>query len=156
MADSRKARIQQSLVTRLKTITNANGYDTDVKNVFSDEIPMGLDLDSYELPAVLVIAGPDKPKHEHQCIKGRWQIEVQLIHLPDVSDTVMLNFVRDVNKAVYANSPTVHRNDAWRTFDGQPTAIWILDLDTDLNMIDGNRFAGVTYLVEYHSTPTDL
>lgn len=156
MALSRKARIQQALVDRIKTVTNANGYDTNVVNVYSDEIPMGLSLDEYELPAVLVIAGKDKPKHEHGCLVGNWLIELQLIHKATVGDSVMLDFVRDVNKAVYANSPTVHRNDAWRTFDGQPHAIWIVELDTDLNMIEGNRFAGITYMVNYHSKPTDL
>ena len=60
MADSLKEQIQLGLVTRLQSITAANGYDTDVVNVYSDEIPMGLNLDEYELPAILVVGGDDK------------------------------------------------------------------------------------------------
>jgi len=156
MPASRKEQIQQSLVDRLKTITAVNGYDTNVAQVYADEIPMGLDLEEYNLPAVLVIAGKDKIKHQLGCLKGNWFMELQLIHKSTVGDSEMLRFVRDVNKAVYANSPTLKRHDAWREFNGKPTAFWIVELDTDLNMIDANRFAGVTYMIEYHADPTDL
>lgn len=144
------------MVDRIKTVTSANGYDTDIQNVFSDEIPMGMDLDEHEMPAVLVISGKDKPKHQQQWLIGSWLMELQLIHRHEVGDSVMHNFVRDINKAIYANSPTAVRNDAWRTFDGKPHAIWLQEIDTDLNMIDENRFFSITYMVQYHTHPTDL
>jgi hypothetical protein len=156
MALGRNSQMLKSFVDRIKTIKTANGYDTNVMNVFNDEIPMGLDLDEYELPAVLVIAGKDKVVHQHGELKGNWVIELQLIHISTVSDSVMLDFTRDVHKAIYADSASVHRNDAWRVFNGQPTAVWILENDMDLNMIQGNRFAGISYLVQYHAKPTDL
>lgn len=156
MPSSRKELIQASLRDRIKTVTNANGYDTDVQNVYMDEIPMGLDLDEYQLPAVLVISGKDSPKHEHQCVAGKWLIELQLIHKSTVGDSEMLKFQRDIIKAIYANSPTVQRADAWRTFNGKPSGIWLQELDTDLNMIDANRFYGITLLINYHGHITDL
>ena len=156
MATSRKGLIQQSLVDRIKTVTAANGYDTDIQKVFSDEIPMGLDLDEFELPAVLVISGKDTFDWQTQWIKGNWIIELQLIHLHSVGDSIMHNFVRDVVKSISANSPTLVKGDAWRIFDGKPTSVKPIETDTDLNMIDGNRFYSITYMVQYHTHPTDL
>jgi hypothetical protein len=114
---------------------------------------MGLDLDVWELPAILVITDDDKPIREHGCIRGRWEIELQLIH-KQVPDSTMDQFVRDVCKAIFANSPTAQRVDA---FKGPPPAgihasvynIGLLSIVTDLNMIEANRFYGVTLLVEY-------
>ena len=156
MATSRKALIQASLRDRIATVTSANGYDTDIQKVFMDEIPMGLDLDLYELPAALVISGKDTLTHQQGWLVGKWVIEVQLIHNGTVGDTIMNNAARDIAKAVYANSPTVRRADAWRVFEGQPTAVWIREIQPDLNMIDANRFICSTYEVEYHTHPTDL
>jgi hypothetical protein len=156
MADSRLAQIQQSLVDRLKTITSANGYRLNVQKVFSDEIPMGLSLDEYELPAILVITGKSVYKYQTQWVVVRTLFELQLIHTATQGDTVMNNYVGDVARAIHANSPTVQRNDAFRLFDGKPTSVRMVENDTDLNMIDGNRFYCMTWEVEYHAHPTDL
>jgi hypothetical protein len=153
---SKKGDIFTSLATAIATVTTANGYDTNIIKVFADQIPMGLDLDDYELPAVLVIAGPDKIKHEHQCIRGAWFIDLQLIHRADATSQDMLNFCRDINKAIYANSPTATRTDAWRIWNGKPFNVLTVNIEPDLNLIEGNRFAIMTHLIEYHTTPTEL
>jgi hypothetical protein len=56
----------------------------------------------------------------------------------------MDQFVRDVHKVIWADSPTATRNDAWR--GPAPTGIHEsvysvrpLKTETDLNMIEANR-----------------
>jgi len=156
MADSRAAQLLESFVDRLKTVTTANGYNTNVIKVFNDEIPMGLDLEEYELPAILVIAGKTKYTRETQWLVCDWFIELQLIHRHDVPDRTMENYVADIAKAIAANSPTIRRNDSWRVFNGKPTEVYLTEKDTDLNMIEGNRFYMMTYVISYHAHPTDL
>jgi hypothetical protein len=156
MTDTRCAQIQQSLVDRLKTITTANGYRTNVLNVYADEIPMGISLESYEVPAILVITGKSIYKYQTQCVYVTTLFELQLIHRDTANDTDMNNFVGDVSRAIHANSPTLIKNDAFRTFAGKPTSFRMLETDTDLNMIDANRFYCVTWEAEYHAHPTDL
>ncbi len=131
-----------------------------MQNVFADEIPMSLDLDEYQLPAILVIGTHDKLERSHQWAKGNWEIEMQLIH-GEVNDAVMHRFVRDVGKVMFADSPTAARNEAWR--GPQPSGIhesvyniWMQDIESDLNMIDANRFFIVNFLVQYQTRPHDL
>lgn len=150
-----KATIQTDLANRLRTITTTNGYDLTVQNVFEDEIPMGMDLEPYNLPAILILNGRDTPKHEHQWITGRWLIHLQLIHKIGESDATMKDFVCAVNKAIYANSPTLERNGEFRSI-GKSTQWHIVLIDPDVNMIDVNRFTEVVYEVQYHSHLTDL
>lgn len=156
MGASKKEQIQNSLAARLLTITTANGYDTNISKVFNNEIPMGMDLEQSEVPAILVIAGRDIPKHEHQWLKGNWEIELQLVHNAEETDATMHRFVRDVNRAIYANSPTAIRRDAWREFDGKPSGWWIDDIVPDLFMIDANRCSVLNYIVSYHTDVLDL
>ena len=160
MAASKKELIISGLASRLETITAANGYDTDVQAVYLDEIPMSLDLDEYQLPAILIVCSHDKLERKHQWVHGNWNVEIQLIH-NEVDDATMHRFVRDVAKAVFANSPTAARNEAWR--GPAPTGIheslyniWQLEIESDLNMIDANRFFIVNYLLQYQTRPHDL
>lgn len=155
MPASRKENILSSLQTRLQSVTSANGYDTDIQNVFLDKIPLGLDLDEHELPGVLILDGKDTPKHQHQWLVGQWLIELQLIHLPDTSDADMQRFVRDISKAIYADSATLQRNGEFRKI-GDATEWKIVLIEPDVNMMDANRFACVVFEVNYHCHPTDL
>ncbi len=155
-----KDEIQAALAARLRTITNANGYTTDVVNVYGEDtddanIPMGLDLEDYKLPAILILNGRDTPKHEQQWLVGRWLIHLQLIHKPGETDATMKTFVRDVLKAIYADSPTLQRNGEFRKL-GQSTQWHIVLIDPDVNMIDVNRFTEMVFEVQYHCHPTDL
>ncbi len=43
--------ILAAFAARLATVTADNGYTTTVKKVYYDDVPMGLDLQEYELPA---------------------------------------------------------------------------------------------------------
>lgn len=155
MMASKKAQIMDALASKMATITSGNGYDTSVQKVFHNEIPMGLDLDSYELPAVFVIGGDDSVEHNLQWVDGNWQIEVQLLH-NDVTDAVMHDFVRDVNKAVFAGSATGDATNAWRSLHPSITYIHLVGIEEDLNMIEANRFFIVKFLVKYKTQPHDL
>lgn len=155
MADSKKAQIMDALAAKLATVTAGNGYDTDVQKVFHNEIPMGLQLDNHELPAVFVIGGDDTVDHKLQWVDGNWEIEVQLLH-KDVTDSVMHNFVRDIAKAVFAGSATGTSSSAWRSLHPSITYIHILDVEEDLNMIEANRFFIVKLMLKYKTQPHDL
>ncbi len=140
---STKNDIQQGLADRLKTITTANGYTTNVAKVLHSDIPMGLDLEQYNLPAVLVIAGNDVPVMKTQCYFGFWEFELQLWH-NEVTDAVMDQYVRDVAKGIWANSPTAKRNDGFRgpSPGGIHESVYNvlpLEIEPDLNMIEANR-----------------
>jgi hypothetical protein len=150
-----KSQIQSDLAARLRTVTTANGYSTDIQNVFEDDIPMGMDLMSHEVPAVLILNGKDTPKHEHQWIQGNWLIHLQLIHRPGETDETMKCFVGDVNKAIFADSPTLKRNDKFRSL-GKSTQWHLVLVDPDVNMIDVNRFTEIVYEVQYHCHLTEI
>ncbi len=155
MPQSLTERLQAGLVSRLESIKNSNGYETDLQKVFSDEIPMGLALDDFQMPAIFVIGGDDITEMKHQCRHGHWKMELQLWH-NDVSDATMQRFVRDVYKAIFANSPTATINNAFRTIDPS-----LYDVDggvirSDLNMIEANRCYWITMTLHYSSKLYDL
>jgi len=150
-----RADIEAGLAARLATITTANGYGTNVAKVFAETIPMGLDLDDFEMPGILVIPADESHEMEHQQLVAQWQFEIQLIH-GDVSDAVMHQFVRDVYKSIWANSgsgPVVRPAFKW-----QPNITHVLpgSIETDLNMIEANRLWIVTIVVHYRSKLTDI
>lgn len=160
MSTSLRGEIQSGLVSRLESITAANGYETDVVKVFADEIPMGLSLDDYELPAILVIAGDDEMEYKTQWIHGTWGFELQLIHRL-VPDSVMNCFARDVIKSISANSPTAARNEAWRgPFpEGIHESVYdfrVQNIESDLGMIEANRFFCVNIMIRYQTRPHNL
>ena len=79
--------IAQGLADRLATITNANGYNTDVQRVYYDKIPLALELAEYEVPAILLIAGEDKLTRERGCLIGDWLFYLQsdeVVHEKDL------------------------------------------------------------------------
>lgn len=143
-----RADIAQGLADRLMTIKGSNGYTTSVVNVFYDKIPMGLQLEVHEIPAILLIAGQDVLERKTQCVYGSWQFFMQLIH-GDVPDSTMFQFTRDVFKAIFADSPTADRLDGFKTinpaiYDIEPTV-----LEPDLNTINANRFSILEMNVKY-------
>lgn len=154
---TRIGKIQTALVERLKTITTANGYESNIEKVYSDEIPMGLSLEEFELPALLVIAGEMGFKHQNKCLFVVSDFEIQIIAHPAKPDSYLWQIMKDISLAIYNDGPVGNRSDAWRTFDGKPTAVWLKHNLTDLNMIAGNRMYCFTIVIEYHAaTPTDL
>lgn len=143
-----RADIAQALANRLMTITNANGYTTNVVNVFYDKIPMGLQLEAHEIPAILLIAGNDTLQRNSQCVYGQWQFFMQMI-CGDVPDSTMFQFTRDVFKAIYAGSPTDTRLDAFRLLNDAVYDVEPVVLEPDLNTIEANRFGLLEINVKY-------
>ena len=155
MADSLKGRILDAFATRLAKITTANGYDTNVINVYSNEIPMGIQMNDYELPAIFLLDGPDNFITEHQKLVGAWDLRLQLWH-NRVSDKTMMDFVRDVFKVIYADSPTAQRQDMFRGFVPEIHEVIPLSNSPDLNMIEANRVTELSFLVKYRTPLYDL
>jgi hypothetical protein len=146
---SLRSEIKNNLATRLNTIKSANGYTTNLANVFSNDIPMGLSLEPHELPAILLIPGNDiiDPKGQNR-IYCDWTFYLQLIH-GDVTDDVMMTFISEVSKAIFANSASADRQDEYRTIHESIYKLDITEIEHDLNMIEANRFAIIELKVKY-------
>lgn len=153
---SKKNDILTALASRLGTITVANGYSLNVVHVFGDVIPMGLSLETHELPAILLIPRVDKidPKGQNK-IYCEWIVHLQLIH-GYVSNSIMFNFVRDVAKAIFANHPTADRQDEYRTIHPSIYKMDITFIDPDLNMIEANRFEIMELNIKFITQYNDL
>ena len=141
--------IKNAFIARLRTITSANGYSTGVVAVYDDRLPMGISLETHELPAIIAIAGEDRiePKGQNR-IYCEWMFYLQLIH-GDVTDDVMFQFAGDVGKAIFANSPTADRQDEFRTLHSSIYQMDILEIEPDLNMIEANRFMVMSLKIKY-------
>jgi hypothetical protein len=141
--------IKKAIGTRLRTITNANGYKTNVAQVFDERVPMGLALEDQELPAIFVIAGNDViGPNQQNVLFNEWTIWLQLI-MGDVLDEYVFNFITDVGKAIFANSPMADRQDEFRTLHKAIYNVEIANIEHDLNMIEANRFAIMQFTVRY-------
>ena len=148
--------IAQGLAGRLESITSANGYQTNVKNVFYDDIPMGLELEPHQLPAILLLAGENLlTRKNFNCSDGKWSFFLQLIH-GDVKDEAMFAFVGDIARAVYADSPVEHRFNKYRTIHPALTDCEMPRVEPDINMIEANRFAIVELVLSYKTALTNL
>ncbi len=143
--------IQENLAQRLLTIKNANGYNTDVKGVHYDSIPMGLELEPHQLPAILLIAIRNEIDRKVNCNINKIVFEVQLIGLDSASDSYMFDFISDVYKAIFANSPTADVLTLFRTIHPSIYDIKSDGSQFDLNMIEANRFAIVDLQVFYNA-----
>ena len=142
--------IFEAIAQRLETITAANGYSTDVKKVYYDQIPMGLELNEYQLPVIFFLDRADILTTRFPVVEGTWELDLQLWHSGDEGDLTMGQFVADIFSAVYANSPTAQVKDQFRM---HPAIVEIKpsSIATDLNMIEANRVFEVSFSVKYRT-----
>jgi len=150
---SKRHEIQAALVTRLQSITTANGYPVEIAKVVCDAIPMGLDLQAHDLPAIFVLDEGAENQHEMQVLDVAWGFRLQLIETSADDERVSL-IIRSVLKALYADSSSAQRTDAFR-FHPSVTWVELLDVDSDLHMIEANRMAAITLIVHYRTTAWD-
>lgn len=146
-----KTQIMTAFAQRLATITAANGYSTDVKKVFYDKIPMGLEAPDYQLPAIYMLDKDDSLSLKINRVEGRWEFYLQIWHKANVADSVMLDFVADIMKAVFANSPTQQTHGAFKAIHPKIYQVIPLSVTGDLQMIDANRVYDVRFLVVYET-----
>lgn len=144
-----RGEIVEALAARLASIKASNGYATDVQEVYYDQIPMGIRLPSYKLPAIFLLERADALVTEHKVLKGDVTYDLQLWHNDEIGDVTMTNFVGDVFRAIYANSATAQREDAFRELHANLVRVVPVAIESDLNMIEANRVYGVTFTVEY-------
>jgi hypothetical protein len=150
MTDSIKGQILEAIANRLTIITTANGFKTGVKKIYNDKIPMGIQLQKQQLPAIFLLEGPDYTEMEFGCIQGSWDIRMQLWH-NEVGDIEMIEFVRDIMKAIYANSATAQRVDAFRALHSAIVEFIPLSISPDLHMIEANRVTELSFEVRYRT-----
>ena len=155
MSDSWKKEFLDNLVTRLQSVTETNGYGVTVRKVYADDIPMAIDLERFNLPAILVLDSEDKIIREHQILKGRWQIELQLV-ADEENDSYMNKFVRAVMKAIFAGNPTANKNDSFKELSCRVYDMECASVIPDLNMIEANRLYQMIFLVHYHARNYDF
>lgn len=140
-----------NIAARLETIKSVNGYTTDVKKVYFDQIPMGIELPKYSLPAIFLLNRVESSRLEHKCYIGLWEFDLQLWHNGGVGDIEMTEFVRNVYKALYANSPTAQVEDQFRGIHESLVELVPLPISADLNMIEANRITVTTFRVHYRT-----
>lgn len=152
---STRSEIQQAIANRLATITTANGYATDVKTVYSDKIPMGIELNSYQLPAIFLIGEEDNIKMEFPTAQHDWTLSIQLWH-NEVDDVDLYNFERDVLKCIYANSPTAEVHGEFRGLHSKIVQIMPLQSLPDLHMIEANRIMILRFSIQFRTKLWDF
>lgn len=141
--------IQINLATRLAKIKTVNGYTTNVNNILYDKIPMGLELEDHELPAILLLLGSLNIQRMVGCNENTANFEIQLILPADASDEEMIQFASDVYKVIYSDDPVVTNINGIRTIHPAIFDIKSDNIEFDLNMIEANRFAMITLQVMF-------
>lgn len=108
MADSIKERIMKHLVSRLETISLANGYANDIASVQRYSLA-GLNLNA--VPVLYVREGDDtvdRQKSARPAVARQVEVYVTVLHRPAVGETrsgdeVLGSLCRDVERALLAD-----------------------------------------------------
>jgi hypothetical protein len=151
---SLKTQILYALKDRLAIVKVANGWPVDVNEIFVDEIPMGLDMQPHQLPAIIVMDDQDIFSHEHQALDCAWKIELQLV-LEKCPDSKVHELARNVLKAIFAGHPTTESNGGFR-FHPAVTWVQLQAQHGDLHMIEANRMASIELVIHYRTKPWNL
>lgn len=133
--------IQIGLANRLATVTTANGYTTNIVNVLYDKIPMALELEDHELPAVLLLMSSLDIERKVGCNENTAKFEIQFVLPGTSSDSEMIQFASDIYKAIYSDDPVTTNINGIRTIHPAIFDIKSDNIEFDLNMIEANRFA---------------
>lgn len=153
---SKRAAIGIAVRDRLKTVTMANGYPVDVRAVYYDDIPMGLELTPEQLPAVFLLDDGAVYGHQHGEVAVAVNYRLQVVDGDKSTDEAMHTIIRCLAKALYADSPAAAVVDRFRALH---PGVYQLDLaadETDLHLIEANRIAALRVIVHYRTKPYDL
>lgn len=153
---NKRTTIGKAIRDRLATVTTANGYASNIKKVFFDAIPMGLELKVTDLPCVMMLDEGAPYNHEHGKLDVAMSLRLQVWDKGDRTDEQLHDHLRAIAKAIYANSPTANVLDAWRSFHPSLTWVELVGDEGDLHMIEANRVATLNLIVHYRTTPIDL
>lgn len=151
MTQSVRGQIIEALASRLNKIKQANGYSTDVMDVYYDQIPMGMELADYQLPAIFLLNRVETPQMQHKCYVGMWEFDLQLWHRGNVGDVEMTEYTRDVYKALFADSASADTEGEFRSLHPSIAELIPLNISADLNMIEENRITVLTFRVHYRT-----
>lgn len=153
---NKRTTIAKAIRDRLATITTAAGYPATIKRVFFDDIPMGLELKGTDMPAIFMLDEGAPYIHEQGCLNVAMSLRLQVWDTGKKTDEQMHDYLRAIAKAIYADSPSANRLDAWRTFHPAMTWVELVGDEGDLHMIEANRVATLNLIVHYRTTPIDL
>lgn len=148
--------IQTGLATRILTVKTVNGYTTNINNVFYDKIPMALELEEYELPAVLLLLSNLTIERKIGCNENTANFEIQLILPGEAGDSEVIQFASDVYKAIYSDSPMVVNINGIRTIHPAIFDVKSDNIEFDVNMIEANRFAMITLQVMFRGNYNNI
>jgi hypothetical protein len=151
---STRTQILYALRDRLALVKTSNGWPVTVNSIFVDEIPMGLDLEPHQLPALIVMDDNDMFRHEHQALDCAWKIEIQLV-LEKCPDSTVHELARNILKAIFAGTPTGETNGGFR-FHPAVTWVELQAMHSDLHMIEANRMASIDLVIHYRTKPWNL
>lgn len=156
MGSSLRSEIGEAVRDRLLTVTAAGGWPLPVASVFYDKIPLGLELDVHQMPAVLVMDEGASYRHEHSALNVSLAFRLHLVLAEGSTDDQVNLLIREIGKAVWANSPTAETMDGFRLLHPRVYQVEMERDETDLNMIEANRIATVQMIVHYRTRPYDL
>jgi hypothetical protein len=153
MGTSLRSDIGKAVKARLETVKSSNGYPIDLKAVYYDDIPMGMELAPEQLPAVLLLDDGQNHKHLHGAIEVQWSLRIQIFDVETSTDERMNLILRNIAKGLWANSPTATVMDQFRSIHPSIYQLESLGDETDLHMIEGNRVATARVIVHYRTKP---
>lgn len=151
-----RAQICQGVADRLETVKTSNGYTTNIRRILYDDVELGMDLKVQHMPAIIVLDEGVSWNHQLSSLDGQQSLRLQLVLAEGSKDEDIHEMIRDVAKALFANSPTSERVDGFRTIHPKIKWIQLTDDITDLHMIRANRIATLRLLVHYRTKPWDL
>lgn len=152
---SLRSEVALAFSARVATVSTANGYPVQINRVFFDKIPLGLELTPEDMPAIFVLDDGAQFTHLHGVVEVALSLRLQVIDVEEASDARMNDLLRNIAKAIWANSPTAEVQDQFRIHP----RVYQMEMDsdeTDLHMIDGNRIATTRMIVHYRTRPYDL
>jgi hypothetical protein len=147
--------VGQALADRLKTITTAVGWPREIKNVWYDDIPLGLELMEHHCPALFVLDDGGSFRHQQQVVDVARNFRIQIVMPKETVDSEMDLLIRLIVKAIFANSPTAEVTGEFRV---HPIVyqITLQGDDVDHHVIEANRIASIRFIVHYRTKPYDL
>jgi hypothetical protein len=146
-----RGEIITAIAQRLAKVKPSNGYTCDVKKVYYDKIPLGLQLTKDKVPAIFLLDRINPLALEHKVVKGDWEFDLQIWDNVDTGDIAMANLVSEVFKVLFADSPNAQREDAFRSLHPNIVELVPTSIASDLQMIDANRVQEISFTVKYRT-----
>lgn len=146
-ANSRGAKILEALEARLKTLTSANGYLTNVRTVRGTKSEMDISTASRDLPSIEIINNDETYNHLASAMyESQQSVILLLVAEKSWTDQQMEDFKSDIRKCLFGGSSSASGNTGV-TLGGVCTSLYLVSSKSDLNLVDANRIYTLTIAV---------